>query len=163
MFKNFLIYLFLLLFFVSCQNKSLFNQYKSIETAWDIDRSIFFKFNISDTINPYDLFIKLRTDNDYEFNNLFLDVSLIYPNNRILKDTLEYQMSQPDGSMLGSGKMSIKEHTLWYKGFNDPFKFLEKGEYKIIINHAMRKRGKVKGLQQLKGVLDVGFTIENNY
>jgi hypothetical protein len=40
---------------------------------------------------------------------------------------------------------------------------LEKGEYKIIINHAMRKRGKVKGLQQLKGVLDVGFTIENNY
>ena len=97
MFKNFLIYLFLLLFFVSCQNKSLFSQYKSIETAWDIDRSIFFRFNISDTINPYNLFIKLRTDNDYEFNNLFLDVSLIYPNNRILKDTLEYQMSQPDG------------------------------------------------------------------
>lgn len=153
----------MVLFFVSCQNKSLFSQYKSIEAVWDIDRSILFKFNISDTINPYNLFIKLRTDNDYEFNNLFLDVSLIYPNNRILKDTLEYQMSQPDGSMLGSGKMSIKEHTLWYKGFNDPFKFLEKGEYKIIINHAMRKRGKVKGLQHLKGVLGVGFTIENNY
>ena len=63
----------MLLFFVSCQNKSLFSQYKSIKTAWDIDRSIFFKFNISDTINPYNLFIKLRTDNDYEFNNLFLD------------------------------------------------------------------------------------------
>ena len=53
--------------------------------------------------------------------------------------------------------------SLWYKGFNNPFKFLEKGEYKIIINHAMRKRGKVKGLQLLKGVLDVGFTIENNH
>ena len=33
----------------------------------------------------------------------------------------------------------IKENKLWYKGYDQPFIFEEKGDYKINIQHAMRE------------------------
>jgi hypothetical protein len=50
----------------------------------------------------YDLFINVRDNNDYQFNNLFFNgvgiTKWIYK-----VDTLEYQMAEPDGTLLGNG------------------------------------------------------------
>ena len=102
----------------------------------------------------------MRTTSDYSFSNLFLVVELNYPYGKVTKDTLEYTMAKPSGELLGSGFSSVKEHKLWFKGFDKSFVFSENGPYKVHIQQAMRLRGEAKGITLLEGIIDVGFCIE---
>ena len=108
---------------VSCNEEIVFSKYTSVKPAWDIENFVSYKFDVSDTTTPYDLFLKFRTNHKYEFSNLFLYTSLLYPSGKVEIDTLEYLMSRPDGSMLGQGNMSVKTHKLWYRGYIDNFFF----------------------------------------
>jgi gliding motility-associated lipoprotein GldH len=145
----------------SCRQNNVFERYTSIHDGWSKHEIVSYDFTINDTLQKQNLYIKLRTSELYEYSNLYLIVDLKYPNGKVEKDTLEYQMARPDGSMMGEGLMSIKEHKLWHKGHESPFAFAEKGDYKISINHAMRALDQVSGITSLAGVLDVGFCIEN--
>ena len=146
---------------LSCQQNKAFDRYTPISDRWDKQQIISYDFIAPDTIIPYNLFINLRTTTDYKFSNLFLIVELDYPNGKVTKDTLEYLMAKPNGELLGSGFTSVKEHKLWFKGFDDSFVFSEEGSYKIQIQQAMRHRGEPNGVAQLEGVIDVGFSIES--
>ena len=145
----------------SCNRNLTFDHYTSIDGNWGKDELISYDFTITDSIKKHNLFFKIRTSEDYKYSNLYLTVDLKYPNGKLQKDTLEYQMARPDGSMLGDGLMFIKEHKLWYKGHQNPFVFSEIGDYTISIRQAMRALNNVSGLKSLEGVLDVGFSIEN--
>ena len=151
---------FILITIFACDKKAVFDQYTSLDSPWHKGHPIAFKFNISDTVQPFDLLLKLRTNKTYEFSNLFLIVSLHYPKGKVQKDTLEYKMAKPDGAMLGQGAMFIKEHRLWYKGHDGPFTFSETGVYSLEIRHANRVLGNTEGQVFLEGVEDVGFSIE---
>ena len=144
----------------SCQQNKAFDFYTSISDRWDKQQVISYDFIAPDTINPYNLFINLRTTTAYKFSNLFLIVELDYPNGKVTKDTLEYLMAKPNGELLGSGFTSVKEHKLSFKGYDHPFVFSEEGTYKIQIQQAMRHRGDPNGVAQLEGIIDVGFSIE---
>jgi gliding motility-associated lipoprotein GldH len=78
------------------------------------------------------------------------------PNKITLVDTLEYQMANPDGSLLGEGFTDVKESKLIYK---ERMKFTS-GAYKVNIKQAVRQTGKVNGIAKLEGITDVGFRIE---
>lgn len=147
---------------ISCDSQQVFDKYASIDGNWSKGDAVSFKFEAPDTTNEYDLFINVRNTNDYQFNNLFLIVEMRYPNGKVTKDTLEYRMAAADGTLLGDGFTDIKENKLVYKGLNSAFKFSEEGEYEVIIEHAMRENGEVQGVQELKGVIDVGFRIEHS-
>jgi gliding motility-associated lipoprotein GldH len=54
-----------------------------------------------DSTKRYDLFINLRDNNNYQYNNLLI-VSVEKPNGYTKVDTLEYQMAEPDGTLLGN-------------------------------------------------------------
>jgi gliding motility-associated lipoprotein GldH len=111
-----------------------------------------------DPKKTYNLYVNVRDNDDYPFNNLFLIVSLEQPNKQIKVDTLEYQMTNPDGTLLGEGFTDIKENKLFYK---DKVSFTQKGLYKIHIKHALRQTGKIEGVTSLNGISDVGFRIES--
>jgi len=66
-------------------------------------------------------------------------------------------MAYPNGEWMGEGIGSIKENVLWYK---ENFKFEEEGKYKLSIEQAVRKNGQIDGDAKLKGITDVGFSIE---
>ena len=106
----------------------------------------------------YNLFVNVRDNNDYPFDNLFLIVSLEQPNKKILVDTLEYKMANPDGTLMGDGFTDIKENKLFYKEKVD---FKLKGDYKVHVRQAVRQTGKVAGVNNLKGITEVGFRIES--
>ena len=145
----------------SCQQNKAFDRYTSISDRWDKQQVISYDFIAPDTINPYNLFINLRTTTAYKFSNLFLIVELDYPNGKVTKDTLEYLMAKPNGELLGSGFTSVKEHKLAFKGYDHPFVFSEEGTYKVQVQQAMRHRGEPNGVAQLEGIIDVGFSIES--
>ncbi|WP_445456034.1 gliding motility lipoprotein GldH [Flavobacterium sp. HNIBRBA15423] len=143
--------------FFSCDEKRVFDEYKALSGKWKKEDVIRFTFNQNDTINPYNLFLNIRNNNEYSFNNLFVIVTLKQPDSLVKIDTLEYAMANPDGSLMGEGFSDVKESKLWYQ---ENFVFKQKGNYTIEIQQALRETGSVTGVEELNGVTDVGFRIE---
>ncbi|WP_395077915.1 gliding motility lipoprotein GldH [Flavobacterium sp.] len=147
------------LMLISCDKTQIFDEYHTFQNGWDKKNSVIFTFDQEVSKKPNNIFINIRSNNDYEFNNLFLITKLEQPSGLIKVDTLEYEMADLDGNMLGEGFSDIKESKLWYK---ENVKFPEKGKYKISISQAVRKTGKVKGVEKLKGITEIGFRIETS-
>jgi gliding motility-associated lipoprotein GldH len=145
------------LFLFSCDKKRVFDEYKNVGNAWHKDSIVTFDLPQLDAKKKYNLFVNVRDNDDYPYSNLFLIVSLEQPNRQVKVDTLEYLMTNPDGTLLGEGFSDVKESKLFYK---DGESFTQKGIYKIHIRHAVRQTGKVDGVERLKGISDIGFRIE---
>ncbi len=153
--KNSVVLILLVILFFSCDKKRVFDEYKSVGSAWNKDSIVTFNLPPLDSTKQYNLFVNLRDNNNYPFNNLFLIVSMEKPNGLVKVDTLEYQMANPDGSLLGDGFSDIKESKLFYKE-----KIKLQGITKIHIKHAVRENGKIPGVKTLEGITEVGFRIE---
>lgn len=153
--KNSALLLLVVILFYSCDKKRVFDEYKSVGSAWNKDSIVTFNLPKLDSTKQYNLFINLRDNNNYPFNNLFLIVSMEKPNGFTKIDTLEYQMANPDGSLMGDGFLDIKESKLFYK---DRIKL--NGISKVHIKQAVRENGKIPGVKALEGITDVGFRIE---
>ena len=158
--NNIIVLLFLACISHSCDENRVFDDYKKVPNQWHKDSIIKFNFKAPDTISTYNLFINIRNNKDYKFNNLFLIATLKFPHGKVVKDTLEYKMANEKGEFLGDGFSDIKENKLWYKGHENPFKFEELGNHEILLQHAMRESGKVNGVINLEGIADIGFRIE---
>ena len=152
-------FLFILIIFsiISCDKKRVFDDYKSVGNAWIKDSIVEFDFKQEDTTKLYNLFVNLRANQSYQFNNLYVIISMERPGGLIKVDTLQYQMTHPDGSLLGDGFSDIKESKLFYK---ENLRFDTIGDYKVKIQQAVRQTGKIEGIQALEGITDVGFRIE---
>lgn len=153
--KNSALLLLVVILFSSCDQKRVFDEYKSVGTAWNKDSIVTFNLPELDSTKRYDLYVNLRANNEYKYNNLFLIVALEMPNGFTKVDTLEYQMANPDGTLLGDGFSDIKESKLVYK---ENVRFRSK--YKVYIKQAVRASGKVPGVKALEGITEVGFRIE---
>ncbi|MNK76008.1 Gliding motility lipoprotein GldH precursor [compost metagenome] len=153
--KNSGILLLAAILLFSCDKKRVFDEYKSVGSAWHKDSIITFDLPVLDSTKRYNAFVNIRDNNNYPFNNLFLIVSIEMPNGFTKVDTLEYQMAEPDGTLLGNGFSDIKESKLFYK---EDVKFT--GKYKVHIKQAVRQSGKIPGVEALQGITDVGFRIE---
>lgn len=155
--KSSLLFLVVLFTFVSCDKKRVFDDYKSVGNAWVKDSIVTFDFKQEDTVKAYNLFVNLRANQAYAFNNLFLIVSMERPGGLVKVDTLQYKMTNPDGSLLGDGFTDIKESKLFYK---ENLRFDTIGDYRVKIQQAVRQTGKIEGIEALEGITEVGFRIE---
>ena len=153
--KNSGILLLAAILLFSCDKKRVFDEYKSVGSVWHKDSIVTFDLPVLDSTKRYDLFVNVRDNNNYPFNNLFLIVAIEMPNGFTKVDTLEYQMANPDGTLLGNGFTDIKESKLYLK---EGVRF--RGKYKVHIKQAVRESGKIPGVQELEGITDVGFRIE---
>ena len=153
--KNSTLFILVSILFISCDEKRVFDEYKSVGNAWHKDSIVTFNLPELDSTKRYNLFVNLRATNAYKFNNLFLIVALEMPNGFTKVDTLEYQMADPDGTLLGDGFSDIKESKLFYK---ENVRFRSK--YKVSIKQAVRENGKVPGVKALDGITEVGYRKE---
>ncbi len=156
--KNSILFILILLLIISCDKNRVFDEYKSVGETWHKDSIVTFELPKLDSKKLFNLYVNVRDNDDYPFNNLFLIVSLEQPDRKVKVDTLEYQMTNPDGTLLGDGFSDIKESKLFYK---DKTSFTQKGIYKIHIQHATRQTGKIEGVTSLPGISDIGFRIES--
>jgi gliding motility-associated lipoprotein GldH len=156
--KPFLCLLMLVFGMVSCDKKQVFDAYHDFDAGWHKDSVVQFDLPKMSPTAKHDLFVNIRDNNDYPFQNLFLIVSLERPNREVTVDTLEYEMAYPDGKLMGEGFTDTKDNKLLYKR---DMAFPLKGTYKIRIQQAIRQNGNVAGITQLPGITSVGFRIEN--
>lgn len=156
----FLVFLlaFVILAFSSCDRNRVFDEYESLN-GWHKDSVVTFELENIDSLKAYNLFINVRNNKDYNYSNLFLITEIKFPKGKVISDTLEYEMTKPNGEWLGTGFGDVKESKLWYK---ENVRFEESGKYKVTIQQAMRKNGEVDGIEELEGITHVGFRIENS-
>lgn len=155
--KNKILFLLVPFLAISCDKKRVFDEYKSVGNTWHKDSIVTFDLPKLDAKKHYNLFVNIRDNDDYAFNNLFLIVALEEPNKKVIVDTLEYEMTNPDGTLLGEGFTDVKENKLFFK---ENVTFNQKGIYKVRIKQAVRQTGKIEGVESLTGISDVGFRIE---
>jgi gliding motility-associated lipoprotein GldH len=155
--RNSLFLVFLLIIVTSCDKKRIFDDYKKVGQVWHKDSIVSFSVEQKDTVAKHNLYINIRNNKDYPFNNLFLIVEMNQPNKKTIVDTLEYQMAEPDGTLMGKGLTDTKDNKLFYK---ENFVFPKSGNYQVNIQQAVRKSGKIEGVIALEGVTDVGLRIE---
>ena len=91
------------------------------------------------------------------FNNIFLIVALDNTRDSVIIDTLEYQMATNRGDLIGRKFINIVENKLAHK---ESVSFYEDREYEVSIRHAMRSINSPEGVEFLKGILDVGYSVE---
>jgi gliding motility-associated lipoprotein GldH len=157
MIKTGMLFLMLMVLF-SCNQNTVFTEYKNIDKAkWHKDSIVSFTFNAKDTISKNDIFIHLRNNKDYDFNNIYLIVGIKFPNEYRIIDTLQYKMTDEKGVFLGTGFTDIKENKLEYK---TNIIFPQPGKYQFTIEQAMRKLGEIDGVENLNGITDVGLEID---
>ena len=134
----------------------ILNSIDEIESFFEDKPKNFLEYQ-NDIKTKHDIFIKIRNNQKYPYNNLFLIITLENPTEKNNIDTLEYAMANEKGELLGSGFSSVKESILIFK---ENYQFKHKGAYKIHIKHALRDLGKIEGKTNLEGILDVGLQIE---
>jgi len=158
--NNRIVILLLLVVFISCNSNKTFDKYDSIDgNEWLSENKIEFVVSNIDTISNKNVFINIRNNKDYEFSTLFLIAKIEFPKGTKIVDTLEYEMTDALGKWLGSGYTDIKENKLFYK---ENVLFSEKGDYKFSIQHATRSMDDIHGEKPLKGITNVGLSIENS-
>ena len=155
--RNFLYIITVACLVCSCQRDTIISETQSLPNVWNKDQKVQFTIPQLDSLKKYNVFITLRNTNEYPFNNLFLVAEIEFPHGKTITDTLEYKMAYPNGEWMGEGIGKIKENKLWYK---ENVNFPEKGNYNITITQAVRNNGEVSGVTQLKGITDVGISIE---
>ncbi len=155
--KGLLLVIFLAVL-LACEDSLVYSKYQATHNgAWHRDDVKVFEISQIDSVASHDVFIMIRNDNTFPYSNLFLIAELSTPDLQIIRDTLEYEMAQPDGQWLGKGHGSILENKLWYK---ENIVFKDPGVYTIQLSHAMRENGQVEGISNLNGITDVGIEIE---
>ncbi len=152
--------LLIALIMFSCNTATVKSDFKATYNGkWPKDSIVEFTFAELDTTAAHNIFINVRNDQTFPYSNLFLIAELDFPSGESFRDTLEYDMTMPDGTWLGKGYGSIKENKLWYK---ENIVFPSSGVYTLRVSHAMRKNGAVDGVVNLEGVTDIGFEIEKS-
>ncbi len=134
----------------SCDDNLVFEQNTEIEdSVWNWNSPVSYDFNIEDTVRLHDFYINLRNGSDYEYSNIYLFVTLYFPNGKKSVDTLECFLADPMGGWYGSGIGDVYDNRFLYKQRKA---FPLAGEYSVSINQAMRE-------ENLGSIHDVGFRL----
>ena len=154
--KLFLLFLFIGMC-VSCDSNIVVSEMKSLPGYWGQNEKLEFVIPELDSLKTYHVFFHVRNTNEYPYNNIYIIANMQFPHGKTVTDTLEYRMAAPDGTWLGTGIGEVKESKLWYK---ENVSFFEKGNYILTVSQAVRNNGEVSGVSQLKGITEVGYSIE---
>ena len=137
--------------FVSCNfSDTIYNEYKELPAeGWNKDSLAVFDVAVEDTVSRYQVIINIRNRGEYKWQNLWLFVSYLQPNNIVVNDTIECYLADNRGEWLGSGFGSLHEMPVLLK---KELKFKQAGNYQFSIQQGMRDT-------TLVGINDIGLEI----
>ncbi|MBD0331973.1 MAG: gliding motility lipoprotein GldH [Chitinophagaceae bacterium] len=151
----FFYFLFSALHFFSCAKIDLYEKQVSIHRyKWQSNYKPSFKFIITDTASPYQLFIIIRHNEKYNYNNLWLNLYIKAPGSaKANKVQYELPLATNEKGWLGTGMDDIYEHRVNLTPANEKFYFKRPGEYTFTIEHIMRE-------DPLQNVMNIGLRLE---
>lgn len=142
-------------FFSSCTTVDLYEKSVTIPGhSWKSSYKPSFTFNITDTSSGYGLYIILRHNDKYSFNNLYINLSTKQPG-QDTSQTARYDLplATNEKGWLGNGMDDIYEHRIPLTPVGQKVYFKKPGEYTFTIQQIMRE-------DPLNNVLNAGLRIE---
>ncbi len=137
------------LFFSSCTTVDLYEKDVTIPGfKWKSGFKPEFTFTIKDTTSQYELFLVLRHNEKYNYNNIWINLYSQPPADTIHKAPFELQLANKE-KWLASGMDDIYEHRI---RLTDP-QHLKPGVYHFKIEQIMRE-------DPLENVMNVGLRVE---
>ncbi len=150
---KYLIPFVLLLFLQSCQEDDLYHlSHPFGENGWTYADSLRFDFEIQDTSKRYDIFLTVHHTPDYDFENLYVKFSTIFPKGQKALDgkkrvdqITSLKLAEIDGSWLGkcSAKACTYQIPIQIKAW-----FPDAGPYSLLVEQYMR----TDSLKSIKGI-----------
>jgi gliding motility-associated lipoprotein GldH len=135
----------------SCNTIDLYEKSVTVpKHAWENSFRPSFDFTIKDTTVPYQLFLVLRHNEKYNYNNIYVNVYVKGPGkDSVQKIQQDLVLATNEKGWLASGMDDIYDHRIPL----GPEQSLKAGKYQFTIEQIMREN-------PLKNVLNVGIHIE---
>ena len=130
--------------------------YKDFNGHWPVYEKVLFTLD-KGIENPVNLMIYIRNNKQYPYSNLFLIAKLKTGDSLLLCDTLEYAMADARGKWLGKGFLEVKESKLWWR---ENYQLPAVENINVQVEHALRSNNSEQGLDNLEGIVGVGFAME---
>lgn len=143
------------LYLVSCTTIDLYEKSVSIPGhSWKSSYQPAFTFTIKDTSSPYQLFLILRHNDQYSFNNIYIRLHTKQPGADSTR-TAQYdlRLGTDNEGWLASGMDDIYEHRIPLTPVGGQFYFKKPGDYIFSVEQIMREN-------PLNHVFNVGLRIE---
>lgn len=135
----------------SCQSGVVYQDHQAVPIAgWHYNDGIVFEATLHDTLSLHELYLDVRNTTDYPYRNLFLFLEIAFPDDRVLRDTIECVLADNRGNWTGSGFGYIRFNRYL---FRDEVWFPVAGTYTFTIYQGMRET-------ELAGIADVGIRID---
>lgn len=140
---------------VSCTTTDLYEKSVSIPGhSWKNSFKPSFDFTIKDTVSPYQLFLILRHNDKYNFNNIYINLYARQPGrDSVQKIKYDLLLATNEKGWLGSGMDDIYEHRIPLTPTGQQFYFKKPGNYTFSVEQIMREN-------PLDNVFNVGLRIE---
>lgn len=150
--KRYLPFISSLLLLVSCTTIDLYEKITPVPNhEWSSSFLPRFRFEIKDTLADYQLYLILRHNDKYNYNNIWLNVFIKGPDSTVQKFQIEKLLATNSSGWLGSGMDDIYDHRLPLT--SNPIRLSKPGEYIFTIQQIMRE-------DPLNHIMDVGLRIE---
>ena len=102
--RNLLVVIGAIFALFSCNTKQYYSDSFSFdETEWNKDSIVTFSVDVTDTTQLYDAVFSVTNTDEYQYANLYLFTDIVMPNQQVIRDTIEFMLSTPDGQWLGTG------------------------------------------------------------
>ena len=143
--------MFSCLFMVGCDTVSVYEKITRFPAfKWESSNKPTFNFTIKDTNSLYNIFIVVRHEDAYHFNNLWLNVTTKAPGTAPINQQLELILADNGKGWRGSGLDDIFTHRVQIT--QAPIK-LKQGDYQFTLQQTMREN-------PLESVMDAGIRVE---
>lgn len=89
----------------SCTARTGFNEYLPTGSeGWHRDSVLSFSYTAADTLTIYDMYLQLRYNGRYCYQNIWMQVELTDPDSLLIaRDTIELRLADASGNWLGAG------------------------------------------------------------
>jgi gliding motility-associated lipoprotein GldH len=150
-------YLLLCLVFaiLSCTSIDLFEKSVAIPGhSWKSNFKPAFQFTITDTVSPYQVFFVIRHSEEYNFNNIYINLHVQQPGIDTTQTIrFDLPLATTEKGWLGTGMDDIYEHRIPLTPSTQYFYFRKPGNYTFSLEQIMRE-------DPLAHVFNVGLRIE---
>jgi gliding motility-associated lipoprotein GldH len=140
---------------LSCNSIDLYEKTASIPGhAWSSNFKPSFTFTIRDTSTAYQLFLTLRHEDKYNYNNIYINLHTKQPGSDSIQSArYDLTLATNDKGWLGTGMDDIYEHLIPLTPSGESFYFRKPGDYTFTVEQIMRE-------DPLAHILNVGLRIE---
>lgn len=150
--RSFISCFLIILLFSGCDFNRIYEKNVPIpETKWNSSLQPAFAVQVRDTSLLYNLFLNIRHDNSYPYENIWLNISVTFPDSSHSTRRMEVMLAKDDGEWFGTKIGSVWDYRTLLQ---QKTLFKQSGTYTFYIQQDMRE-------DPLPGMLAVGLRLEN--